>query len=422
MKTIPIPYHLSHMDLRVEEKNLRAVLTPAARQERFAEEADLVREALEHPIGTPRLRDLARGKKRVVIVTSDHTRSLPSSMTLPLLLGEIREGEPAAEITILIATGMHRAPTEQEQRKMFGDQLVEHETIVANDAFDPDAFTRVCELPSGAQFFCNSLAVNCDLLVCEGFIEPHFFAGFSGGRKSILPGVSNSVTIRENHSFGAIADPCSVTGRLDGNSIHRDMVCAARAVNVQFILNVALNEQKRVIGAWAGDLEQAHEEGVRFVLSRCRCRAVQGDIVVTGNGGYPLDQNLYQSVKGVDTAAACAGSDGVIIMCCSCCDGVGGEQFEKIMTGGTPEQIENGLSAIPPKETLAEQWNAQIYVRALRRHPVILVSTWLDADTVRRANMIPATDVNEALQIAYGIKGADASVVVIPDGVAVLPE
>ncbi|HJB21807.1 MAG TPA: hypothetical protein H9773_08900 [Candidatus Fournierella merdavium] len=109
-------------------------------------------------------------------------------------------------------------------------------------------------------------------------------------------------------------------------------------------------------------------------------------------------------------------------MCCSCCDGVGGEQFEKIMTGGTPEQIENGLSAIPPKETLAEQWNAQIYVRALRRHPVILVSTWLDADTVRRANMIPATDVNEALQIAYGIKGADASVVVIPDGVAVLPE
>lgn len=303
---------------------------------------------------------------------------------------------------------------------MFGDAIVDNEKIAVNNAFVPDDFVKVCDLPSGAEFFCNKIAVDCDLLVCEGFIEPHFFAGFSGGRKSILPGICNAATVNENHSYKAIADPHSVTGVLEGNPIHKDMVCAARAVNVQFIMNVALDGEKKVVAAWAGDLEEAHAAGVQFIREQSQCPRITGDIVVTSNGGYPLDQNLYQSPKAVATAEACAGEDGVIIMCCSCCDGMGGTNFERLITLGTVDEIDSYLSKIPPKETISEQWCPQIYSRILRHHKVILVTTYLDPEEVRKANMIPASTPDEALEIAYGIKGKDASVVVIPDGVSVM--
>lgn len=420
-KTIPIPYYTSTLDLHVDEENLKAVIT--AKMHEFKadkSEDDLIREALNNPIGTPPLRELAKGKNKVVLVTSDHTRAVPSKITLPLELEEIRKGNPDADITILIATGLHRPTTEEEQRRMFGDAIVDNEKIVVNHAFEPDEFVNMGTLPSGAEFHVNKLATECDLLICEGFIEPHFFAGFSGGRKSILPGICSQETVNENHSYKAIASKYSKTGVLEHNPIHEDMVYAARLVNVQFILNVALNAEKKVIAAWAGDLEKAHEEGVAFIREWSQCPSITGDIVVTSNGGYPLDQNLYQSPKAVATAEACAGEDGVIIMCCSCADGMGGTHFEKLIQMGTPEEIDAYLSKIPPKETIPEQWCPQIYARILHKHKMILVTTYLDPDLVRKCNMIPASTPDEALEIAYELKGRDASVVVIPDGVSVL--
>ena len=405
----------------MEEKNLLQVVTAKMHEyDPGKSEVELIREALEHPIGTPRLRELAKGKNKVVLVTSDHTRAVPSKLTLPILLEEIRSGNPDADITILIATGLHRATTEEEQRRMFGDAIVDHEKIAINNAFDPTQFTHVCTLPSGADFNVNKLATECDLLITEGFIEPHFFAGFSGGRKSILPGICSQETVNENHSYKAISSPYANTGVLEHNPIHEDMVCAARAVNVQFIFNVALNGEKKVIAAWAGDLEQAHAAGVAFIRKWSQCPGITGDIVVTSNGGYPLDQNLYQSPKAVATAEACAGEDGVIIMCCSCADGMGGTHFAKLIKMGTVDEIDGYLSKIPPKETIPEQWCPQIYARILKKHPVILVTTYLDHEEVRKANMIPASSPDEALEIAYQMKGRDAKVVVIPDGVSVL--
>lgn len=421
MKTIQIPYYTSSMPLHVEEKNLAAVIT--SRTDAYValkSEAALVEEALAAPIGTPLLRELAVGKDKVVLVTSDHTRAVPSKLTLPILLREIRSGNPNADITILIATGTHRPTTEEEQRRMFGDAIVANEKIVVSDAYRDEDFTFIRTLPSGAEFWVHKLAAECDLLVTEGFIEPHFFAGFSGGRKSILPGICNLTTVNENHSYKAVSSPFSVTGVLGGNPIHEDMICAARAVNVQFILNVALNAEKKVIAAFAGDLEQAHEVGVKFVRELAQCPGISGDIVITSNGGYPLDQNLYQSPKAASTAEACCAEGGVIIMCASCCDGMGGSHFADIMVRGTPEQTDAFLASIPPKETIPEQWCAQVYMRILKKHRVILVTTFLDHELVRKANMIPASSPDEALEIAYGIKGRDARVVVIPDGVAVL--
>jgi nickel-dependent lactate racemase len=422
MKVIPLPYHTAHLDLRVAEKNLEAVVNarihgyePGASEERIA------RNALEAPIGTPRLRELARGRRRVVLVTSDHTRAMPSKITLPLLLAEIRAGNPEADVTILIGTGLHRPTTPEEQRRMFGDAIADREKILVNDAFKPEEFVSICKLPSGAEFKVHKLAARCDLLVAEGFIEPHFFAGFSGGRKSILPGICPRETVSANHSFKAVAHPRAAAGILQGNPIHEDMLVAARAVNTAFILNVALNADKKIIAAFAGDMEKAHEAGCGFIRELSQCPAgIAGDIVVTSNGGYPLDQNLYQTAKAVSTAEACAAPGAVIIMCASCSDGMGGEYFEKIITDGTAEEIERKLAEIPPGETIPEQWNAQVYVRALKKHPIILVSTFLDHALARKANLIPASSPDEALSLAYAMRGENARVVVIPDGVAVL--
>lgn len=420
-RTIPIPYYTSTLALHVEEENLKAVLT--AKMHGFHAEKSqeqLVLDALEHPVGSPRLRTLAEGKRKIVIVTSDHTRAVPSKITLPLLLKEIRSGNPDADITILIATGLHRPTTEEEQRRMFGDAIVDHEKIAINNAFAPEQFVELCTLPSGAVFQVNRLAAECDLLVTEGFVEPHFFAGFSGGRKSILPGICSERTVNENHSYKAVSHPRSNSGMLKDNPIHADMLCAAKAVNVQFIFNVALDGEKKIVAAWAGDLEKAHEAGVAFIRQWSQCPVVTGDIVVTSNGGYPLDQNLYQSPKAMATAEACAGEDGVIIMCCSCCDGMGGAHFGQLIQRGTPDEIDRYLSSIPPEKTITEQWCTQVCVRVLRKHPVILVTTFLNHDEVRKANMIPASTPDEALEIAYRLKGKQASVVVIPDGVSVL--
>ena len=421
MKTIQIPYYTSTVDLHVEEKNLKALIY--SRTDEFdagKTEEELVREALKNPIGTPPLKELAKGKKKITLITSDHTRAVPSKLTLPILLAELREGNPDAEITILIATGLHRPTTETEQRRMFGDEIVDHEKIVVNKAFEQDDYSFVTILPSGAELWVNKVALDCDLLISEGFIEPHFFAGFSGGRKSVLPGICNAATVNENHSYKAIASPYSTTGVLEHNPIHEDMVYAARSVHLAFILNVALNSEKKVIAAFAGDMEEAHAKGVAFVRSLAQCPSVTGDIVVTSNGGYPLDQNLYQSPKAVATAEACCKEGGVIIMCCSCVDGMGGTHFEKLIVKGTVDEIDSYLSKIPPKERISEQWCAQIYARILKKHRVILVTTYLDHDLVRKANMIPASSPDEALQMAYEMMGSNAEVVVIPDGVAVL--
>lgn len=421
MKTIDIPYHRTKLPLHVEERNLKAVLYSRIHEYSPGEsEVEIVRKALGNPIGSDRLENLARGKKKILLVTSDHTRAMPSRITLPILLEEIRKGSPDGEITILVATGLHRATTEEEQHLMFGDEIVDRERIVIHDAFKSEDMQWMGILPSGAEFVVNKLAAECDLLVTEGFIEPHFFAGFSGGRKSILPGICSCETVNENHSFKAIAAPLAAAGVTAGNPIHEDMVHAARQVNVQFILNVALNGEKKIIAAFAGDLVEAHEKGCNFVKGLSLVPPVAGDIVITSNGGFPLDQNLYQSPKSVATAEACAREDGVIIMCASCIDGFGGNHFENLLLSGTVEEIKKKLSRIPPKETIPEMWCVQIFARILEKHKVILVTDGIHEELVRRANMIPAKSPDEALALAYGMKGRDAEVVVIPDGVSVL--
>ena len=233
METILIPYENRHLALHVPKERLKAVLeSRIAGYPPAHTPADMIKAALARPIGSPRLCDLAKGKRNILIVTSDHTRPMPSGITLPILLEEIRRNNPDAAVNILVGTGLHRAPTPAEMEKRFGKAILGHYPIYVHDAFDTGQMEHVCTLPSGAVFAVNRLALQADLLITEGFIEPHFFAGFSGGRKSILPGISSARTVSENHAARAIAHKRAKSGVLAGNPIHEDMVAAARAVQV----------------------------------------------------------------------------------------------------------------------------------------------------------------------------------------------
>lgn len=421
MSKIKLPYYKEYLEVNVSDENLKAVLYPHKQEadSKFSEE-EIVNNAIKNPIDSEPLSILAQGKNKILIITSDHTRSVPSKLTLPILLKEIRKGNPDANITILIATGLHRKTTESEQRLMFGDAIVDNENIICHDAMDKSSTQFVCDLPSGSSFEVNKLVLESDLLITEGFVEPHFFAGFSGGRKSILPGVCSEVTIRENHSARAIAHENSKVGILKGNVINEDMIYAALKVGVKFTLNVALNENKKIIAAFAGNIITSHEKACEFVSQLSSVEKVTGDIVITSNGGYPLDQNLYQSPKAMTTAQACAGEDGVIIMVSSCCDGLGGVEFEKMLLERSFAENYEMIINIDDKKTIPEQWCVQILADIARNHQIILVTDFLDHSIVNKIGMIPAKNVDEALEIAYKIKTKDSSVVVIPDGVAVM--
>ncbi|MDD5602893.1 MAG: nickel-dependent lactate racemase, partial [Eubacteriales bacterium] len=235
---IRIPYGRGHIDAAIDRTRLKAVLTPPTLAVEVLREAQqtIVREALGNPICSERLSVLATGKKKILVITSDHTRPVPSRVTMPLLLEEIRKGNPEADIKILLATGFHRASTEDEIRDKFGDAIAKNETIINHDSRNAAAMTFKGILPSGGELWLNSLVEWADLIVAEGFIEPHFFAGFSGGRKSILPGIASEKTIFANHCSKFIADRNARAGILEGNPLHRDMLYAVEAVGLSFIL------------------------------------------------------------------------------------------------------------------------------------------------------------------------------------------
>lgn len=418
---IDIPYGHSYINCNVANDNLKAILSMKENLiNKSRTEEDIVIEFFENPIESKKLTDISKGKKNAIVITNDHTRAMRSMVTLPLILKEIRKNNPEIDIKILIATGLHRPTTEEEMRSMFGDEIVDNEEIIVHDAFDDSMIVDAGVLPSGARLRINKLVMETDLLVTEGFIEPHFFAGFSGGRKSIMPGVCSYKTVVANHSYKFINNPNAKSGELDKNPINIDLIEASRIVGVDYTLNVVLDKNKKIEAAFSGDIIKSHRVGCDYVMEQCKIEPVKGDIVITGNGGYPLDQNLYQTPKAVNTAVACSNKDAIIIMCAECSDQIGGEEFEKLMLMGTPKEIDEYLSKIDPEDTIPEQWCAQIYSKILMKHKVILVTEGIEKELVEKMNFLHSKTIDEALDIAYREKGKDASVIVIPDGVRVI--
>ncbi|MBR5475153.1 MAG: nickel-dependent lactate racemase, partial [Lachnospiraceae bacterium] len=278
MKSIQMPYGKGTLTANIpEERYNGSLISKMTEYVPTKGEVELVKEALENPIGTPKLSEMAIGKKNVVIIASDHTRPVPSKIIMPLMLEEIRKGNPDADITILISTGLHRETTKEELVHKFGEEIVAAEKIVIHDCDDTDNLIDLGKLPSGGQLIVNKMAYEADLLVSEGFIEPHFFAGFSGGRKSVLPGIASRVTVCYNHNADFIADPYARTGVIDGNPIHRDMLYAARTAHLAFICNVVVSAEHKVLFAVAGDCDQAHIVGRNFLAQYCQVDKIPAD-------------------------------------------------------------------------------------------------------------------------------------------------
>ena len=260
-----------------------------------------------------------------------------------------------------------------------------------------------------------------DVTIAEGLIEPHFFAGFSGGRKSILPGIVSEITVLANHCYDFIANNNARTGILKENPIHKDMLFAADAASLKFILNIVINSKKEILKAFAGHYIKAHEEGCCFFKELANIRAVSADIVITSNGGYPFDQNIYQAVKGMTAAESCVNKNGVIIMVAACNDGHGGDGFYKLFADRkSPDDVARYISSIPRNETLPDQWEAQILARVLMKAKVILVTDMCRPELIHDMKMLHAFTLEDALKKARNIAGNEADIVVIPDGVGVI--
>ncbi len=422
MHEVVFPYGKTKMRYTFDETELAGVLTSSIEGYTPAHsEEELVRMAMESPIGSPSLRELAKNKQKIVIIASDHTRPVPSKIIMPLMLKEIRQGNPDADITILIATGCHRGTTKRELADKFGEDIVANEKIYVHDCDDREKLINIGTLPSGGECEINVLAHAADLLVAEGFIEPHFFAGFSGGRKSILPGVAGRKTVLANHCSEFIDNENARTGILENNPVHKDMLWAAKTAKLAYIVNVVLNAEKEVIYAVAGDPEKAHKKGTEFLSSLCSVKAVMSDVVVCTNGGFPLDQNVYQAVKGITTAEATVKKGGVIIMLSESGDGIGGDDFYHQLAD--EEDICKTMDIFLKRgrnETVPDQWQTQMLLRTLMHANIIYISEMPD-DLVEKMHMIPAHSICEAIGKAKALLHKEnITITAIPDGISVI--
>src|SRR5271157_588885 len=276
-----LPYDKKRIPVEIEDRNfVGSLVSKVESYKPGLSQQELVEASLDHPIGGPRLEDLVRGKKNIVIISSDHTRPVPSKIITPILLRRIRAAQPDAAIKILVATGFHRPSTRQELIDKYGQEIVDREQIVMHVSTDDAAMVKIGTLPSGGECIVNRVAAEADLLLSEGFIESHFFAGFSGGRKSVLPGISSYKTILADHCGEFIASSNTRPGILQDNPIHKDMLYAAKTAGLRFILNVILNGERDIIASFSGGLEEAHAEGCKFLTSLASVSKVPCDITV----------------------------------------------------------------------------------------------------------------------------------------------
>jgi len=380
-----------------------------------------VRDALRAPIGSPPLRDFVRPGMRVGVVFSDITRPAPNPLMLAAVL-EILDGIQGVETTLFNALGTHRPNTEAELRGMVGDAIFERRRIVQNDTFDPATQVRVGVTSKGHETWLNAELMACDLKILTGFIEPHLFAGFSGGGKAIMPGMAGQRTVLGNHDAGMVGHPKAIWGVTRGNPIWEEVGEVAGQAGRLFLLNVTLNRDKAVTGVFAGDLDQAHAAGCAFV-KRSAMVAVERpfDIVVTTNSGYPLDINLYQSVKGMRAADQIVKSGGTIIIAARCWDGLPehGLYGKILRESKSPRELLTKICA--PGFLEQDQWQAHIQALIQLKADVYVRSDGLTDDEIRGALLIPCRRIEDTVSELFAKYGRGASICVMPEGPQTIP-
>lgn len=399
--------------VEIPDQNLQEILLPNQVEIGLRGEEE-VRRALREPVGTPCLRDMAKPGQKIAIVTSDITRPCPSYVMLPPLLSELTAaGIADQDITIVIALGSHRKQTEEEKKKLVGEAVYERIAVVDSNAC---GYVHMGETSIGTPIDISTPVAEADFKICLGNIEYHYFAGYSGGAKAIMPGVSTRDAIQANHSMMVRDEACA--GRIAGNPIREDIEAAADIVGVNFILNVVLDEHKKIVKAVAGDLTKAHREGVKFLDSLYQKKiAKEADIVIASQGGAPKDLNLYQTQKALNNAKAAVRQGGVIILVGSCKEGLGEGCFEEWMLKA--EEPEDLIRWIRQEFKLGGHKAAAIAL-TMQKADIYLVSD-MEPDFVRSIFMTPFETVQDAFDAAMKKMGEDASVIVMPYGGSTLP-
>src|ERR1043166_1223876 len=410
---VKLAYGHGHLPIEIP-KDRSAVIEPS-HTKGLADERDAVIRALEQPVGTRPLREWIKPGDRICISFTDITRATPNHRLIPWLLEHISH-IPREQITLLNQLGTHRPNTREELERLLTPEVVRNYRVINHEPENPAALVQFGTTRDGTPALINKELVEADVRVITGFIEPHFFAGFSGGIKGIMPGTAGLRTVMSNHGAVNIGDPKATFGVTDGNPLWEELRDIALRVGPSFLLNVTLNEERQITGVFAGDILRAHKAGTEFVR-RSAMQPVDApyDVVVTTNGGYPLDLNLYQGVKGMSAGARIIKPGGTLILACECSEGVPtNSPLDKLLrSASSPEQILALLAT--PGFVRPEQWQAQIQALVQRKARVLVYSSLAD-ETLRAAHLEPCHDITAAVAEALEKAGPEARLAVLPQG------
>jgi lactate racemase len=421
---IKVAYGKGHLSINVPEGNLSAVY----RKKKMPREADpeqAVRDSLAAPIGSQLLREIARGRKSACIVVNDVTRPVPNKLLLPHIIDELlAAGVPKNKIIILNATGTHRPNLGAEIVELIGDKIASEYEFVNHDCFDNASHKRLADTSTGTEVYIDSRYLDCEVKILTGLIEPHFMAGYSGGRKAVCPGIASIKTVARIHSPHFMEMPNATNCVVDDNPLHDELTEIANSAGVDFIVNVVIDEDRAVCGVFSGDLEKAHREGVRFAMKYDMVPAGEAaDIVVTSSAGYPLDKTYYQAIKGMVGALNVVKKGGAIICASECSEGMGNDTFiDCLKNYGIIKDIDAYVSHIAkPENFTPDQWQVEKLLLALRKTDIILVSGGLSPEQKTMTQVKTAETLDEALKMAFATHGTNARVAVIPEGPYVIP-
>jgi len=399
------------VDLRVPESVRVLEMQPA---KPLSDPDGAVRQALADPIDNPPLKELAGKKKDACLVISDITRPVPNRIILPPMLNILEEsGIEKEDITILIATGMHRPNQGKELESMVGREIMDNYKIVNHYCRKAEAYRKIDEI-EGIPIELNKHYLDADLKILTGLIEPHFYAGYSGGRKALLPGISSYETMKLMHSFKMIDHPGVRNCLLEGNPFHEYGIRVAKLAGVDFILNVVINKQRTITGVFAGHYNQAHLAGCEMVYHHCTAPVDERvDMVITSGGGYPLDSTFYQISKAMIAARDILKKGGTIVVACECREGLGSPEFCGIMTSVcSPQDFFDGYC--DPEDFVIDQWCAQSIYQAIEHAGQVYVySPGLSQADLEKAGAIKIENIQEIVDRLWD---RHPGVVAIPDG------
>jgi len=382
---------------------------------------EVVRESLNTPIKAPSLLKIAKSKKNACIVVSDNTRPVPNKLILPPIL-EVLEKAGIEDIEILVATGLHHPLNEEGLKEILGDDIVKRYKVVNHDALDFDNMTYLGKTPlNGFPIYVNSSFLSFDLKILTGLIEPHFMAGYSGGRKSVCPGVSSVETVKYMHSPQILESPFATNCIVEKNPFHVEATYIARRSDVDFIVNVVLNESKKISAVFSGDLEEAFKKGVEYARRYSETKVGKKfDVVITTNAGYPLDRNYYQSVKGLVGALNIVKDGGKILIVTECVDGLGSDNFrtclEKLREFDSYDSYIDYISNMD--NFIVDQWEVEELVKVLRKAEIYVYSEELKEDDWNLTFADRVIDLQQQIDL-FVSEGLE--IAVIPEGPYTIP-